>query len=61
MIVPLHTTPETSVQEIDELADVYVDVKRRWKAEVMTLCVCWIPICRGRIWSLRGTGDSEGG
>ncbi|KAB0407057.1 hypothetical protein E2I00_010804 [Balaenoptera physalus] len=61
VIVPLHTTPETSVQEIDELADVYVDVKRRWKAEVMTLCVCWIPICRGRIWSLRGTSDSEGG
>ncbi|XP_039098376.1 deoxyribonuclease gamma [Hyaena hyaena] len=33
VIVPLHTTPETSVKEIDELADVYVDVKRRWKAE----------------------------
>lgn len=33
MIVPLHTTPDTSVKEIDELADVYVDVKRRWKAE----------------------------
>uniref|UniRef100_A0A8C7BPS7 Deoxyribonuclease n=1 Tax=Neovison vison TaxID=452646 RepID=A0A8C7BPS7_NEOVI len=33
VIVPLHTTPETSVKEIDELADVYWDVKRRWKAE----------------------------
>ncbi|XP_059877463.1 deoxyribonuclease gamma [Delphinus delphis] len=33
VIVPLHTTPETSVKEIDELADVYTDVKRRWKAE----------------------------
>lgn len=33
VIVPLHTTPETSVKEIDELADVYVDVKRRWKVE----------------------------
>lgn len=33
VIVPLHTTPETSVKEIDELADVYVDVQRRWKAE----------------------------
>uniref|UniRef100_A0A673VEE5 Deoxyribonuclease n=1 Tax=Suricata suricatta TaxID=37032 RepID=A0A673VEE5_SURSU len=33
VIVPLHTTPETSVKEIDELVDVYVDVKRRWKAE----------------------------
>ncbi|XP_012494782.1 PREDICTED: deoxyribonuclease gamma [Propithecus coquereli] len=33
VIVPLHTTPETSVKEIDELADVYLDVKHRWKAE----------------------------
>ncbi|XP_006892345.1 PREDICTED: deoxyribonuclease gamma [Elephantulus edwardii] len=33
VIVPLHTTPETSVKEIDELADVYMDVKRRWKAQ----------------------------
>ncbi|KAF3829028.1 hypothetical protein GH733_003292 [Mirounga leonina] len=33
VIVPLHTTPETSVKEIDKLADVYWDVKRRWKAE----------------------------
>uniref|UniRef100_A0A8C9MDT5 Deoxyribonuclease n=1 Tax=Panthera tigris altaica TaxID=74533 RepID=A0A8C9MDT5_PANTA len=33
VIVPLHTTPETSVKEIDELADVYTDMKRRWKAE----------------------------
>uniref|UniRef100_A0A8C0ZLU5 Deoxyribonuclease n=1 Tax=Castor canadensis TaxID=51338 RepID=A0A8C0ZLU5_CASCN len=29
---PAHT-PETSVKEIDELADVYRDVKRRWKVE----------------------------
>uniref|UniRef100_A0A8D2B7Z4 Deoxyribonuclease n=1 Tax=Sciurus vulgaris TaxID=55149 RepID=A0A8D2B7Z4_SCIVU len=33
VIVPLHTTPETSVKEIDELVDVYKDVKWRWKAE----------------------------
>lgn len=33
VIVPLHTTPETSIREIDELADVYTDVKRRWNAE----------------------------
>lgn len=37
MIVPLHTTPETSIKEIDELADVYTDVRRRWKAQVTTL------------------------
>ncbi|XP_035308910.1 deoxyribonuclease gamma [Cricetulus griseus] len=33
VIVPLHTTPETSVKEMDELVDVYMDVKRRWKVE----------------------------
>ncbi|KAM6176762.1 deoxyribonuclease gamma [Erethizon dorsatum] len=33
VIVPLHTTPETSVKEIDELVDVYTDVQRRWKVE----------------------------
>ncbi|XP_008980140.1 deoxyribonuclease gamma [Callithrix jacchus] len=33
VIVPLHTTPETSVKEIDELFDVYMDMKHRWKAE----------------------------
>ncbi|KAM5190043.1 deoxyribonuclease gamma isoform 1-T11 [Callospermophilus lateralis] len=33
VIVPLHTTPETSVKEIDELAEVYKDVKWRWNAE----------------------------
>ncbi|XP_006101560.1 deoxyribonuclease gamma [Myotis lucifugus] len=31
VIVPLHTTPEASVKEIDELVDVYEYVKRRWK------------------------------
>ncbi|XP_012590680.1 PREDICTED: deoxyribonuclease gamma [Condylura cristata] len=33
VIIPLHSTPETSIKEIDELVDVYMDVKRRWKAE----------------------------
>lgn len=33
VIVPLHTTPEDSVKEIDELVDVYEDVRRRWKVE----------------------------
>lgn len=33
VIVPLHTTPETSAKEIDELVDVYEDVKRRWKVK----------------------------
>ncbi|NXA41931.1 DNSL3 Deoxyribonuclease, partial [Eudromia elegans] len=30
-VIPLHTTPETAVREIDELYDVYLDVKQRWK------------------------------
>lgn len=33
VIIPLHTTPDASVKEIDELVDVYQDTKRRWKAE----------------------------
>ncbi|XP_037347516.1 deoxyribonuclease gamma [Talpa occidentalis] len=33
VIVPLHTTPETSVKEIDELVDVYMHVKRSWNVE----------------------------
>ncbi|NXE04756.1 DNSL3 Deoxyribonuclease, partial [Lophotis ruficrista] len=32
-IIPLHTTPETAVRETDELYDVYLDVKQRWKTE----------------------------
>ncbi|KAK2529504.1 Dnase1l3 [Columba guinea] len=32
-IIPLHTTPETAVREIDELYDVYLDVKQRWRTE----------------------------
>lgn len=33
VIIPLHSTPETSVREIDELYDVYLDVKRLWRTE----------------------------
>ncbi|XP_067159825.1 deoxyribonuclease gamma-like [Apteryx mantelli] len=32
-IIPQHTTPETAVREIDELYDVYLDVKQRWTTE----------------------------
>nr|XP_025952013.1 deoxyribonuclease gamma [Dromaius novaehollandiae] len=32
-IIPQHTTPETAVREIDELYDVYLDVKQRWMTE----------------------------
>ncbi|PKK21009.1 deoxyribonuclease I-like 3 [Columba livia] len=36
-IIPLHTTPETAVREIDELYDVYLDVKQRWRTENFVL------------------------
>ncbi|KAM4651767.1 deoxyribonuclease gamma [Discoglossus pictus] len=33
VIIPLHTTPEASVREIDELYDVYLDVQQKWKSK----------------------------
>ncbi|XP_069824905.1 deoxyribonuclease gamma [Dendropsophus ebraccatus] len=33
VIIPQHTTPEAAVREIDELYDVYLDVKQKWKTE----------------------------
>ncbi|OCT57798.1 deoxyribonuclease I-like 3 S homeolog isoform X1 [Xenopus laevis] len=33
VIVPQHTTPEAAVREIDELYDVYLDVKQKWNSE----------------------------
>ncbi|XP_078517617.1 deoxyribonuclease gamma [Lissotriton helveticus] len=30
VIIPQHTTPEAAVREIDELYDVYMDVKQNW-------------------------------
>lgn len=34
MIIPIHTTPEMAVKEIDELYDVFLDVMLRWKTKV---------------------------
>ncbi|XP_058028583.1 deoxyribonuclease gamma isoform X2 [Ahaetulla prasina] len=33
VIIPIHTTPEMAVKEIDELYDVFLDVKLRWKTK----------------------------
>ncbi|KAG8432012.1 hypothetical protein GDO86_020335 [Hymenochirus boettgeri] len=33
VIIPQHTTPEVAVREIDELYDVYLDVKKKWKSQ----------------------------
>ncbi|CAH2313055.1 deoxyribonuclease gamma [Pelobates cultripes] len=33
VIIPQHTTPEAAVREIDELYDVHLDVKEKWKSE----------------------------
>ncbi|XP_034264615.1 deoxyribonuclease gamma [Pantherophis guttatus] len=33
VIIPIHTTPEMAVKEIDELYDVFLDVMLRWKTK----------------------------
>ncbi|XP_028853508.1 deoxyribonuclease gamma-like isoform X2 [Denticeps clupeoides] len=33
VIIPIHTAPEAAVREIDELYDVFLDVKQRWRPE----------------------------
>ncbi|XP_025050641.1 deoxyribonuclease gamma-like [Alligator sinensis] len=36
VIIPQHTTPETAVREIDELYDVYLAVKQKWKSKPLS-------------------------
>ncbi|XP_063796941.1 deoxyribonuclease gamma [Pseudophryne corroboree] len=33
VIIPQHTTPEAAVREIDELYDVYLDIRQKWNTE----------------------------
>ncbi|XP_073425789.1 deoxyribonuclease gamma-like isoform X2 [Dendrobates tinctorius] len=33
VLIPVHTTPKDSVQEIDELYDVYLDVAKKWETK----------------------------
>ncbi|MEE6502465.1 hypothetical protein FKM82_004524 [Ascaphus truei] len=37
VLIPVHTTPKDSVQEIDELYDVFLDVKKKWGTETVML------------------------
>ncbi|XP_063797096.1 deoxyribonuclease-1-like [Pseudophryne corroboree] len=37
VLIPVHTTPKDSVQEIDELYDVYLHVKEKWGTENIIL------------------------
>ncbi|XP_056384276.1 deoxyribonuclease-1-like [Hyla sarda] len=37
VLIPVHTTPKDSVQEIDELYDVYLDVKEKWGTQNIIL------------------------
>ncbi|XP_075690169.1 deoxyribonuclease gamma-like [Rhinoderma darwinii] len=37
VLIPVHTTPKDSVQEIDELYDVYLEVKEKWKTQNIIL------------------------
>lgn len=34
VLIPQHTTPSNATKEIDELYDVFVDVRKRWNIEV---------------------------
>lgn len=34
VLMPVHTKPEDSVKELDELYDVFQDVKTKWKTDV---------------------------
>lgn len=34
VLMPVHTKPEDSVKELDELYDVFQDVKEKWKTDV---------------------------
>ncbi|OCT83437.1 hypothetical protein XELAEV_18025979mg, partial [Xenopus laevis] len=37
VLIPIHTTPKDSVQEIDELYDVYEHVKKKWRTKNIIL------------------------
>lgn len=34
VLIPVHTKPDDSEKELDELYDVFQEVKRRWKTDV---------------------------
>lgn len=34
VLIPMHTSPTNATKEIDELYDVFQDVRQRWKTEV---------------------------
>lgn len=34
VLIPQHTTPSNATKEIDELYDVFVDIRARWNIEV---------------------------
>ncbi|XP_045884394.1 deoxyribonuclease 1 like 4, tandem duplicate 1 [Micropterus dolomieu] len=37
VMIPVHTKPEDSVKELDELYDVFMDVKKKWKTDNMMI------------------------
>lgn len=36
VLIPVHTKPEGSEKELDELYDVFQDVKKKWSTDVKT-------------------------
>lgn len=39
VIIPVHTKPDDSDKELDELYDVFQHVKKKWRTDVRTLTV----------------------
>lgn len=36
VVIPVHTKPEGSEKELDELYDVFQHIKKKWKTDVRT-------------------------
>ena len=34
VVIPVHTKPEDSEKELDEIYDVFLEIKKKWKTDV---------------------------
>ena len=41
VLIPVHTKPDDSVKELDELYDVFLEVKKKWKTDVSSEISHW--------------------
>lgn len=37
VLIPVHTKPEDSLKELDELHDVVEDIRKKWKTDVSVM------------------------